>query len=177
MGKIQLISEPKQKILKLLLEDHRINQMVLTNGEIPKSIVINDDGSVTFGRTPKHWWNYLFRDYKTLSFSDLAFGMLRAYQKYTPTNVKFFDTVSQEILDHAIQIRDYDKVIDRFMIHAFLGVAEGDYKLETLKIADSRQQPNNTRNNQGKRGNIVADGVVYIDLGGGQIPLDLHIEQ
>lgn len=60
MSKVRLISKSREDLLKLLLKDNRISSIVLLNNEIPESIVINDDGSVTFGRTPKHWWNKIF---------------------------------------------------------------------------------------------------------------------
>ena len=72
MARIQLISDPKKKLFKLLLEDKRINSIVLTNDEIPESIVVNDDGSITFGRTKKHWWNWLFADTVTKDFETVC---------------------------------------------------------------------------------------------------------
>lgn len=140
MSKVRLISKSREDLLKLLLKDNRISSIVLLNNEIPESIVINDDGSVTFGRTPKHWWNKIFRDYTTLSFTDLCFKMLNAFSRYLPKDSNLPRILTEEIITNAINRQQYDFVIDRFVMYAFLGVTEGDYKLSILQLIDENPQ-------------------------------------
>ena len=167
MSKVRLISKSREDLLKLLLKDNRISSIVLLNNEIPESIVINDDGSVTFGRTPKHWWNQIFRDYTTLSFTDLCFKMLNAFSRYLPKDSNLPRILTEEIITNAINKQQYDFVIDRFVMYAFLGVTEGDYKLSILQ----------QKNDCGRKKRFRGEGIAYLDLGGGQIPIGVRLEE
>ena len=173
MSKIQLISEPKKKLFALLLQDKRINSIVLTNDEIPESIRVNDDGSITFGRTKKHWWNILFRDTVTKDFETVCLRMVKAYTKYLPSNSGLTALLTDEIVKNAIMTNNYESVIDRFVMYAFLGVTEGDYKLNKLKLIDEdpRQQRGNASGTK-----LKGMGIAYLDVGGGQIPINIHLE-
>lgn len=170
---VSLISEPRKDLLKLLLKDKRISDIVLTNGEIPQSIRVNDDGSVTFGRTARHWWNFIFQDTITISFIDLSFKMLTAFAQYLPKDTSLSRILTEEIIKNAVNERKYDFVIDRFVMYAFLGVTEGDYKLSILQLIDEepQQQPKNTRGKTVVRG----QGTGYLNLGGGSIPIPITI--
>ena len=167
MAKIQLISEPKKKLFTLLLQDKRINSIVLTNDEIPESIIVNDDGSITFGRTKKHWWNWLFNDTVTKDFETVCIRMVKAFNNYLPKGSSLTKLLTEEVIHNAIEKQDYESVIDRFVMYAFLGVTEGDYKLNKLKLIDEELRQRGTCKRKG-------DGVAYIDLGGGSIPIAMH---
>lgn len=166
MASVRLISAPKEKLLKLLLEDPRISQEILVNGEIPQSIVINDDGSVTFGRTPRKWWNWIFQDKTRLSFRDLAFEMRNAFAKYTPKESMFAAFMKDEIVNNAVDARNYDFVIDRFVANAFLGVTEGDYLLSALKEERRPRQQQNASGyqNLGRTNLSLRIGNDYMDI-------------
>ena len=174
MPKVQLISEPKKKLFALLLQDKRINSIVLTNDEIPENIIVNDDGSVTFGRTRKHWWNWLFNDTVTKDFETVCIRMVKAFNQYLPKNSDLTRLLTEEIIRSAIEKQDYESVIDRFVMYAFLGVTEGDYKLNKLKLIDEapRQQQKNASGTKYK-----GEGVAYIDFGGGAIPICVHLSE
>lgn len=177
MAKMQLISEPKKKLFALLLQDKRINSIVLTNDEIPESIVVNDDGSITFGRTRKHWWNWLFNDTVTKDFETVCIRMAKAFSQYLPRGSDLTKLLTEEIIHSAIERNDYESVIDRFVMYAFLGVTEGDYKLNKLKLIDeeSQQQHRNTGDSRTTR-KMYGEGTAYVDLGGGAIPIRVRIE-
>lgn len=174
MAKIQLISEPKKKLFKLLLEDKRINSIVLTNDEVPENIIVNDDGSVTFGRTKKHWWNWLFNDTVTKDFETVCIRMVKAFNQYLPKDSGLTKLLTEEVIHNAIEKQDYESVIDRFVMYAFLGVTEGDYKLNKLKLIDDepQQQYKNARGSKRMQGS----GIAYLDVGGGQIPIAVRLE-
>lgn len=176
MSKVRLISKSREDLLKLLLKDNRISSIVLLNNEIPESIVINDDGSVTFGRTPRHWWNRIFRDYTTLSFTDLCFKMLNAFKRYLPAKSNLPRILTEEIITNAIEKQQYDFVIDRFVMYAFLGVTEGDYKLSLLQLIDENPQQQH-KMNVDRKTKLKGNGVGYLDLGGGQIPIEIRLEE
>lgn len=174
MPKVQLISEPKKKLFALLLQDKRINSIVLTNDEIPENIIVNDNGSVTFGRTRKHWWNWLFNDTVTKDFETVCIRMVKAFNQYLPKNSGLTRLLTEEIIRSAIEKQNYESVIDRFVMYAFLGVTEGDYKLNKLKLIDEapRQQQKNASGTKYK-----GEGVAYIDFGGGAIPICVHLSE
>lgn len=172
---MKLISDYKKLVLKLLLQDPKISEMVLTHGEIPQSIEVHDDGSVTFGRTPRHWWNYIFGDKKTYEFRELSTMMLTAYNKYLPPGSGLDKILTQEIIENAYTNNNYEMVIDKFTMYAFLGVTDGAFKLNKLKLidADPRQQPN-ARGSKTPKG-CVGSTTAYMDLGGGEIPFTIHL--
>lgn len=175
MSKIQLISEPKKKLFALLLQDKRINSIVLTNDEIPESIRVNDDGSITFGRTRKHWWNWLFNDTVTKDFETVCIRMVKAFNNYLPKGSDLTKLLTEEVIHNAIEKQDYESVIDRFVMYAFLGVTEGDYKLNKLKLIDN--EPRQQQRNAGSSFRLKGDGVAYIDFGGGSIPIPVHLAE
>lgn len=175
MSKIQLISEPKKKLFALLLQDKRINSIVLTNDEIPESIRVNDDGSITFGRTRKHWWNWLFNDTVTKDFETVCIRMVKAFNNYLPKGSNLTKLLTEEVIHNAIEKQDYESVIDRFVMYAFLGVTEGDYKLNKLKLIDN--EPRQQQRNAGSSFRLKGDGVAYLDFGGGSIPIPVHLAE
>lgn len=173
MERVELISNSRKDYLKLLMKDPRICRVVLLNGEVPQSMVVNDDGSVTFGLTPTKWWNYLFRSHVRISFPELAFRIRNALAEYTPEHSGFKDALKEEIVENAIDARNYDYVIDRLFLNAILGVTEGEYKIKSSKEGKLRQ-PNNK---SGRDFSRVGKVQVGLNLGGGCIPLDLYIEE
>lgn len=71
---MKILSDSKKLLLELLLKDTRISSEILLNGEIPESIKVHDDGSVTFYRSRQHWWSWLFQDKKTYEFRELKYN-------------------------------------------------------------------------------------------------------
>ena len=171
---LKLLSEPKRKLFQLLLEDKRVSSIVLCNEEEPKAIRVNEDGSVTFGRTPKHWWNWFWNDEITKDFETVCIRMIKAYNKYLPPGSGLTSLLTEEVVKNAVETNNYESVVDRFVMYAFLGVTEGDYKLNKLKLIDEGTQQQNNRREQKTR--VSARGLAYIDFGGGQIPMEVDIE-
>lgn len=175
MSKIQLISESKKRVLKLLLQDDRISKLVLLNGERPQSIEVNDDGSVTFGRTHKKWWNFLFGDKETLNFETVYMRMLKAYREYLPNNSYIARVFTDKVIDRYLSSGNYDEVVKCFMVYALLGVTEGDYQLDKHILLDEnpRQQKNASGHSKQKMSGIIP---ACINLGGDYYPFDLRID-
>ena len=93
---MKILSDSKKLLLELLLKDTRISSEILLNGEIPESIKVHDDGSVTFYRSRQHWWSWLFQDKKTYEFRELSTMMLAAYSKYLPPN-KYLNNILGDV--------------------------------------------------------------------------------
>lgn len=143
---MKILSDSKKLLLELLLKDTRISSEILLNGEIPESIKVHDDGSVTFYRSRQHWWSWLFQDKKTYEFRELSTMMLAAYSKYLPPNKYLNNILTQKVIEEAYKTHDYESVINRFALYAFLGVTEGDYKIsKTMLIDDDPQQQQKMR--------------------------------
>lgn len=169
---VQLISPAKRKLFQLLLEDKRISSIVVCNGEDPKAIRVNEDGTVTFGRTKKHWWNWFWQDEVTKDFETVCIRMIKAFSKYLPPDSELVNLLTEEVIKNAVASNNYEDVIDRFVMYAFLGVTEGDYKLNKLKLIDDN--PRQRKNASGKM-KAYGAGMAYLDLGGGQIPIPVTL--
>lgn len=175
MSKVQLISDSKKRVLKLLLEDNRISGLVLLNGERPQSIKVHDDGSVTFGRTPKKWWNFIFGDEETLNFETVYMRMLKAYREYLPDNSYIAKVFTDKVIDKYLSSGNYDEVVKCFMIYALLGVKEGDYMLDKPSLLDEDPRQQNNASGQQPRRRMSGTIPASINLGGDYFPFDLHI--
>lgn len=169
---MKILSNSKKLLLELLLKDHRISSEILLNGEVPAYIKVHDDGSVTFGRTKKGFWNWLFKDEKRYEFRELSTMMLAAYSKYLPPNEYLSNILTKNIIKDAYKKHDYESVIDRFALYAFLGVTEGDYVIDKIKLIDEDTQQQQKKNVRGRR---IGNTIGYLDLGGGSLPVGISI--
>ena len=155
--KISLISDSRKKLLIHLLEDPSYNKDILMDGDLPKTIVVQDDGSVLIGRTPKNCWNSLFpEDKRVIEFAMVAFRIAANLNKIAKpgiigANLKRY--LAQNIIEKAIDSRQYDLVVDMLLQAAMFGVTEGTFKSNYITDEDveeaSRRQASNR--NAGKR--------------------------
>ena len=181
---ISLISDSRKKLLIHLLEDSSYNKDILMDGDLPKTIVVQDDGSVLIGRTPKNWWNSLFpEDKRVIEFAMVAFRIAANLNKIAKpgkigANLKRY--LAQNIIEKAIDSRQYDLVVDMLLQAAMFGVTEGTFKSNYITDEDveeaSRRQASNK--NAGKRNNGDTIPVhVVLDNGCGSFPIgSLFIE-
>ena len=102
--------------------------------------------------------------------------MLAAYSKYLPPNKYLNNILTQKVIEEAYKIHDYESVINRFALYAFLGVTEGDYKLSILQLIDENPQQQQ-KNDCGRKKRFRGEGIAYLDLGGGQIPIGVRLEK
>ena len=77
MKKISLRSKLQIQILFL---DPTIKRNLIDESkkELYSRVSINDDGSITFGKTGCLWWNRLIGDETTISFADFALRTVAA---------------------------------------------------------------------------------------------------
>lgn len=189
-----LISESRKRMLKLILRDPKISELLLIDKQIPGRIVINDDGSTTFYKNKCKILGWIFDEpTKSFTFRDLMFELLRAYSKSSKEESGFFNVLSESIIENSVKALEYDRIIDAFVLHAFLGVEEGEYRLKNLAL--KKEKPNQPAPNNNKQGGgqqqktqhkpqpqqgdkIVAKGGIYADIGGSVIRVaDVHIEE
>ena len=156
---MKILSDSKKLLLELLLKDTRISSEILLNGEIPESI------------SRQHWWSWLFQDKKTYEFRELSTMMLAAYSKYLPPNKYLNNILTQKVIEEAYKTHDYESVINRFALYAFLGVTEGDYKIsKTMLIDDDPQQQQ-----KNARGQKIGSCIGYLNLGGGDMAININL--
>lgn len=183
MSKITLISESRKELLLSLLKDERLTRNILVNGEVAKSIVVNDDGSVTIGRAKTHWWNYLFLETRELSFLDVSVNILAALSQYAIPGTALLEGLSKEIFKSLIEERrNCDYIIDVLVDVARIGVTEGRMKSlyfttqDTKKAQETQAFKNNERIET--RFRRIGKGMAHADIGGAIIPvLDVYIEE
>lgn len=140
MPRISLISDSRKKILIWLLEDPAYNSEILLDGDIPKTIEVQDDGSVLIGRTSKSWINYFFpRDKRVIEFPMIAFRIAENLTKIARPGTQLDKYLAKEILAKAIRSRQYDKVVDMLLHVAMFGVTEGTLKSNYITDEDVKE--------------------------------------
>lgn len=119
------LSERSKKEIEILFLDDVIKRNLIDESkkELYKSVTINDNGSITFGKTRCLWWNRLIGDEVTLSFTDFAFKTVAALsgQKRNVNDI-ILKGLSEEVIRNAIMEEQYDMVVDRLFDAARYGV-------------------------------------------------------
>lgn len=135
MKKISLRSKLQIQILFL---DPTIKRNLIDESkkELYSRVSINDDGSITFGKTGCLWWNRLIGDETTISFADFALRTVAALagQKRNVNDV-ILKGLSEEIIRNAVMQEKYDMVVDRLFDAARYGV-KGPLNTEGFSVSD-----------------------------------------
>ena len=78
--------------------------------ELYSVVTINNDGSITFGKTRCLWWNKLIGDQVTISFTDFAFKTVAALsgQKRNINDI-ILKGLSEEVIKNAIMEEQYER--------------------------------------------------------------------
>lgn len=132
------LSQRSKKQIEILFLDETIRNNLIDkkNQEIYSNVTINDDGSITFGKTRCFWWNKLIGDYITISFSDFAFKTVAALagQKKNVNDI-ILKGLSNEVIRNSIIDEKYDVVVDRLFDAARYGV-QSDLNTKGFSIND-----------------------------------------
>lgn len=135
MGKL---SSKSVKLIELLLSDPTIRKELIDdkNGELFKTVTIQEDGSIVLGKTRCLWWNRLLGDEKILSFTDFAFRTVAALsgQKCNVNDI-ILKGLSEEVIRNAIQDDQFDVVVDRLFDAARYGV-QGNLNSTGFAVSD-----------------------------------------
>lgn len=119
------LSERSKKQIEILFMDDTIRRYLIDDDkkELYKTVTINDDGSITFGKTRVLWWNKLIGDEKTISFADFALKTVAALSgQHRNVNDIVLKGLGQEVIKNAIMDNQYDLVVDRLFDAARYGV-------------------------------------------------------
>lgn len=171
---VSLISESRKVLLLALFKDDAIRrEFLLDNDKVAPTLTINDDGSVLIQRSRNWFVNWLFGgNGKTITFMEVAFRIANVMAgSGTNKNEKIFKGISQEIIEKAIQGKDYDYVVDALFATNMFGFEGGYYSSKYIKTEDDEAVK--------KRSTIRtrAAGVAGIDLGGGMIPIQIYVDE
>lgn len=132
------ISQRSKLQIQILFLDETIKRNLIDDSkkELYSRVSINDDGSITFGKTGCLWWNRLIGDEKTISFADFALRTVAALagQKRNINDV-ILKGLSEEIVRNAIVEEKYDMVVDRLFDAARYGV-KGPLNTEGFSVSD-----------------------------------------
>lgn len=116
----QLLDKQHKVFMQWLLEDDTIKPSVFLDVDHFESYQIcdiYDDGTIVLGKTRCRWWNHLIKCETKLSFLDFAFGVWKAFVGLSSNTLKngILKGLSWEIIENAIQKKEYNVVIDRFV--------------------------------------------------------------
>ena len=136
------LSERSKKQIEILFMDESIKRNLIDDSkkEFYKTVTINDDGSITFGKTRVLWWNRLIGDEKTISFSDFALRTVAALsgQKRNVNDV-ILKGLGEEVIRNAILEEQYDLVVDRLFDAARYGV-QSSLNTKGFEVTDQIKQ-------------------------------------
>ena len=135
MKKISLKSKLQIQILFL---DPTIKRNLIDESkkELYSRITINEDGSITFGKTGCLWWNRLLGDEMTISFADFAIKTVAALAgQERNINDVILKGLSEEVIRNAVMRDKYDMVVDRLFDAARYGV-KGPLNTEGFSVSD-----------------------------------------
>lgn len=136
------LSERSKKEIEILFMDDTIKRNLIDDSkkELYKTVTINDDGSITFGKTRVLWWNKLIGDEKTISFADFAFKTVAALsgQKRNVNDI-ILKGLGEEVIRNAILEERYDLVVDRLFDAARYGV-QSSLNTKGFEVTDQVKQ-------------------------------------
>lgn len=124
--------------IQILFLDPSIKRNLIDDSkkELYSRVTINEDGTITFGKTGCLWWNRLIGDEKTISFADFALKTVAALagQKCNVNDI-ILKGLSEEVVRNAIIEEKYDMVVDRLFDAARYGI-KGPLNTEGFSVSD-----------------------------------------
>lgn len=137
------LSKADALILQYLLEDPNIKSILVDNSkkEVYSRIDINEDGSITLGKTSFRWWNRFINDEKTISFNEFAIKVTdKISGQEKNVNNKILNGLLEVIAKKGIKNQDYSYVIDQLLIAVKFGM-EGPLKCRCMDLNDNGGAP------------------------------------
>lgn len=120
-----LISEHHLLLLRDLLEhDEAIHRALIDEkkSEYYSRVDINQDGSVTLGKTRYRWINRLFGDEETKSFVDVCMTIIAVLSgQKNNVNEILLKGLTEETIKNAIMARKFEEMVDRLFDAARYG--------------------------------------------------------
>lgn len=132
------ISSRSKLQIQILFLDPTIRRNLIDESkkELYSRVSINEDGSITFGKTGCLWWNRLVGDEKTISFADFAIKTVAALAgQERNINDVILKGLSEEVIRNAVMREDYDTVVDRLFDAARYGV-KGPLNTTGFSVSD-----------------------------------------
>ena len=171
---IKRLTHADALIIQYLLEDPTIKGILVDENkkEVYSRIDINEDGSITLGKTSFKWWNHFIGDEKIVSFNEFAIKAANAISgQKNNTNEKVFAGLLEVIGNRGIKNEDYSYVIDQLLIATKFGM-DGPLKCRCVNL-DSGDPTENRRSVRQQ----IEDGDVKIHVRGksDQIPLKFKV--
>lgn len=134
-------------ILQYLLEDPSIKAILIDNPkkELYSRMDINEDGSITLGKTSYRWWNRLVNDEKTISFNEFAIKLTDVISgQEKNTNNKILKGLLEVIAKKGIKSKDYSYVLDQLLVAVKFGM-DGPLRCKCINLDDYDGEPEEDR--------------------------------
>ena len=118
------LRECDKRHIQDLLDDPSILGILSKGNQLPKKIVIHNNGDITayYNNSGGKWWGNLLGDYKDFAFSDFAFKAARVLSGVGKDKNKIvFNGLANTIIEKAIEEDDYITVVDALFDNARFG--------------------------------------------------------
>ena len=119
-----LISEQHQLLIRILLMDETIKRALIDEKKLEyyKRVDINEDGSITLGKTRCRWVNRLFGDEETKSFVDFCISTTAALSgQRNNVNEILLRGLTRETVVNAVMDKRLEEMVDRLFDAARYG--------------------------------------------------------
>jgi hypothetical protein len=119
-----LIDGAHKRLLEILLDDETIKRALIDDKKLEyyKRCDINNDGSITFGKTSYRWVNRLFGDEETKSFVDVCMSIIAALSgQKNNVNEILLRGLTRETIVNAVMDKKLEEMVDRLFDAARYG--------------------------------------------------------
>ena len=155
------LSHADSLIVQYLLEDPTIRGILVDakQKEMYSLCTVNEDGSITFGKTSFKWWNSLVNDEKTISFNEFAMKVASAISgQKNNTNKKLLGGLLDVIASKGIKDEDYSYVLDQLLLAVKFGMKDSPLACRVMNIESGDPKEGNAHDNSdGKKINVHID--------------------
>lgn len=114
----ELVSEKSKLLVQIILTDTKVKEKVFENvkdHDKYKICTIQDDGTVTLGKTSFDWWNRLLNCQTIIPFESFALKIWDSLVDLSSgiNNKAIMEGLSREVVMNSVRKTNYDWVIDR----------------------------------------------------------------
>lgn len=149
-------------LIKYFFEDPAVKAAFIDEKEkeIYNRCDIQEDGSITFGKTSCKWWNRIIGCEKIISFNEFAMKIADVISgQKNNKNSKILNGLLEIIARKGITNEDYTYVIDQLLVAIKFG-ADGPLKSKVIDLSDGNPIHKNNKHLEYE----ISDGHGYFQL-------------
>lgn len=126
----------------ILTDEEFVSEHLLIDGERAMYRKINEDGSITLGKTKCNWFNRLIKDVVEISFNDLAIRIVKAIIKRNKGNPVLVNGLSLDAANELLLKDDKESLVELLMVNYRYAHRTLKGQESSLANEDIRRQPN-----------------------------------